>query len=180
MPAVENKLMTVEEFRQLPEPVGPYDYELRDGVVTPVTRPRFKHARLQKRLCFLLEAVAPAGSYVDREVAFRSSPELNLRVAGVAYLGAERHAAVDPDDYISGSPDLVVEVLSPSNTAAELLEKEQICLENGASEFWVIDDRRRQVRVTSVTGQVHVYKSGQSIPLTVLGVGELAVDAIFA
>ncbi len=181
MAAVENKLMTVEEFRALPRPVGAFDYELHDGVLVPVTRPKYKHSRLQKRLCDLLEPLAPPGSLVDREVAFRGAAEFNLRAADVAYLNAQRHAAIDPEDNIQGAPDLVIEVLSPSNSAAEIFAKEEFCLETGALEFWVVDEVKRHVRVSSANGSMRIYKPGQSIPLALFGVGvELAVDAIFA
>jgi Uma2 family endonuclease len=32
-------------------------------------------------------------------------------------------------------PELVIELISPSNTAAELREKKKLCLENGSREF---------------------------------------------
>ena len=70
---------------------------------------------------------------------FAPLPEYELRVADVAYLSPERFAQADPEDYIRGAPDLVIEVLSPSNTAAEIYEKEKLCLENGSREFWVVD-----------------------------------------
>ncbi len=76
-----------------------------------------------------------------------------------------------------GAPDLVIEVLSPSNTASEMLDKEQICLDNGAREFWVVDPIRRQVKVSGSDGRAATYKAGQSIPL--LFGGTLLVDLIF-
>jgi len=69
-------------------------------------------------------------------------------------------------------------VLSPSNTAMEMLDKEALCLENGAREFWVVDLERRQVRVSNPDGHSITYKSTQEIPL--LFGGSLSVDAIFS
>ena len=74
------------------------------------------------------------------------------------------------------APDIVIEVLSPSNTASEMLDKEQICLENGAREFWVVDPVRRQVKVSGADAHAATYKTGQSIPLF-FG-GTLPVDSI--
>jgi len=71
----------------------------------------------------------------------------------------------------------VIEVLSPSNTAAEMLDKEQICMENGAKEFWVVDIDRRQVKVSTPDGRTVAYKSGQEIPFE-FG-SKLAIDEIF-
>jgi len=127
--------MTVEEFLKIPEPVGDYSYELHQGALVRVTRPKLKHTILQGRIRDLLRAVMLQGSYSEIEFPFRPVPEQELRVADVAYVCLERWVNADPEDIFRGAPDLVIEVLSPSNTASEILEKEQICLENGCREF---------------------------------------------
>jgi Uma2 family endonuclease len=58
-------------------------------------------------------------------------------------------------------------VLLPSNTAAEIFEKEKLCLQNGGREFWVVDPDRRQVKVSTPDGRTVTYPSGQEIPLAV-------------
>lgn len=171
--------MTVEQFRRLPE-TGPFYYELRHGELVQVTRPKFKHYRIQSRLRDLIKPLAPPGSLVDSEFPFRPLPEYELRVADVAYLSPERLAGVDPEDNVLGAPDMVIEVLSPSNTAAEMNDKEKICLENGALEFWVVDLDLRQVKVSTPDGITTTYRAGQEIPLRVFGSGALKVDDIFA
>jgi Uma2 family endonuclease len=179
MAATTSHLMTVEEFRKLPEDSGPVYYELRHGELVPVTRPKLKHTLIQRKLRRLLEQWADAQSFVDTEVPFRAVAEHDLRSADVAYLSAERFATIDPDDNIRGAPDLVIEVLSPSNTAAEIYDKEKLCLENGAREFWVVDPDLRQVKVSTPDGRTVTYRSGQEIPLPFAS-AKIAVDAIFA
>ncbi len=144
-----------------------------------MTRPQLKHHLIQARIRDLLKAIAPAGAFVEYEVAFRALPEHELRVAGVAYVSWERMSGVDPDDNIRGAPDLVIEVLSPSNTVAEIYEKEKLCLENGAQQFWVVDADRRQMKVSTRDGHTRTWRSGQRIPLPFFGGAEVAVDAIF-
>lgn len=180
MSATTSHLMTVEEFRKLPEDSGPVYHELRRGELVTLTRPKLKHTLIQSKLRDLLRPLAAPGSYIEVEIAFRALPEYELRVADVAYLTPERFAAADPEDNIRGAPDLVIEVLSPSNTAAELYDKEKLCLENGAKEFWVVDADRRQVKVTTPDGRTVTYQSGQEIPLALFGDAKLAVDAIFS
>ncbi len=169
--------LTVEEFRQLARPVGDFDYELHDGSVFPVTRPKLKHYLLQTRLRDLLNRFAPEGSFVGYEFPFRLFPEFDLRVADVAYVSAERWSKADPEDNLSGAPELVVEVLSPSNTAREMYEKEQLCLAHGGQEFWVIDPEKRSIRVARANGPTVVYGSGQAIEL--LFPGAIAVEDVF-
>src|SRR5579863_2074036 len=81
-------------------------------------------------------------------MTFRPLPEHELWRADVGFVLAERADQVGDDEYLSGAPDLVVEVLSPSNTADEMDYKRTTCLENGCSCFWVVNPKRKLVSVT--------------------------------
>ncbi len=179
MAVTPSHLMTVEDFRKLPEDSGPVYHELRHGELVALTRPKLKHTLIQSRLRDLLRTFVVPGSYVEVEMPFRALPEYELRVADVAYLSPERFARADPEDNIQGAPDLVVEVLSPSNTADEIYDKEKLCLENGAQEFWVVDAERRQVKVSTPDGRTLTYHAGEEIPLALCGDARVSVDAIF-
>lgn len=179
MAVTQTHLMTVEEFRRLPES-GPFYYELRHGELAQVSRPKLKHTRVQRKARKLLEAAAGDVGVVEIELAFRALPEYELRVADVAFVSQERWDRSDPEDNLHGAPELVIEVLSPSNTMSEILDKEQLCLEHGCLEFWVADADRRQVKVTTPDGRTTTYRAGQEIPLRLFGAGTLKVDAIFS
>ena len=172
-------LMTVEQFRQLPEAEFRHS-ELRHGELVPVTPPKLKHFLMQNRLVDLLRPAAPSGGFVSMEFGFRALPEHELRSADVAFVTRERFESADPEDNLHGAPDLVIEVLSPSNTAAEMYDREKLCLENGCREFWIVDPELRQVKVSTPDGITTTYRAGQEIPLHVFGGGSLKVDAIFA
>ncbi len=171
--------MTVEEFRALPEDSGGLYHELRHGEVVAVTRPKFKYHLVQSRLRDLLKAAASPSSFVELAVAFRPLSEHELWVADVAYLSPSRFAEVNPEDNVTGAPDLVIEVLSPSNTVDEMNERERMCLDHGSLEFWVVDQTRRQVKVSTPDGHTVTYRSGQEIPLWLSDGKTLSVDAIF-
>lgn len=179
MAATITGLMTVEQFRSLPKDSGPAYHELRQGESVPVTRPKLKHHLIQARLRDLLKTLAPSGSFLEYEVAFRALPEYELRVADVAWFRCERWEQADPEDNFHGAPDIVIEILSPSNSAGEIFDKEKLCLENGAREFWIVDPDRRQVKVSTPDGYTITYTSGHEIPLPLFGTAKLSVDAIF-
>jgi len=172
-------LISVEQFRQLPKG-GEFAYELHDGTVVAVTRPKPRHWKLQRRLGRLLEPRLKTFGEVAIEVPFRPVAEFNLRAADVAVISHERWDAIDPDDDLRGAPELVIEIKSPSNTQRQLQELVRLCLANGAIECWILDSNKRTVSVTHRDGSVVLYGSGSSIPLTAFGGGELAVDEIFA
>jgi Uma2 family endonuclease len=114
------------------------------------------------------------------EFAFRALPEYEFRIADVAYITKERWDQIDRKSNLRGAPDLVVEVLSPSNTAAEMSKKKRLCLENGCREFWVLDADLRQVEVSTPDGITTTYRDGQEIALRLFGSGTLKVNDIFS
>lgn len=174
MATTTNRLVTFAELEQIADaPDG--RYELRHGELVKVPPPEFPHFRIQRRLRKLLESAAPAEGVAEIEFAFRGLPEYEYRIADVAFVSTDRWEQTDR--YFEGAPDIVIEVLSPSNSAAEMLDKEQLCLENGAKEFWVVDPKSKQVKVSTADGRTIIYKTGQQIPL--LFGGDIAVREIF-
>jgi Uma2 family endonuclease len=172
-------LMTVAEYEQIPERNEGFYYELHHGELVKVCFPKTRHYKTQWRLYELLAGVTGSAGFVGIEIAFRPLPEHEVWGADVAFVSKERWQRIDPDGYLLGSPELVIEVLSPSNTADEIQDKEKTCLEGGCREFWVVNEKRRQVKVTTPDGVTKTYHEGQQIPLTLFGAGSLAVSAIF-
>jgi Uma2 family endonuclease len=170
--------MTVEQFWELPD-TEPFHYELRHGELFKVSRPKFKHTRVQVRLHELLQRVLPKTFLVIMEFPFRALPEYEFRFAEIAVVSRERFDETDPEDAFRGAPDLVIEVLSPSNSAAEMNDREKLCLENGSLQFWVVDGNLHQVKVSTPDGITTTFRSGQEIPLAAFGGGAIKVDDIF-
>jgi Uma2 family endonuclease len=170
------KLMTFAEFEQLPEREG-FRQELRHGELVHVAPPKYDHFMIQQILRDLLDKAAAGAGRAYTEVGFRPLPEHEFRIADVAYATRERWARGRAEQYFFGAPEIVIEVLSPSNTAAEMNEKEKLCLENGCREFWIIDPDLRLVKVSTPDGRAITYRSGQEIPLFFGGC--LAVASIF-
>lgn len=169
------KLMTFAEYEQIPNPPGGI-YELRHGELVKVAFPKFPHVRAQRQLRRMLESAAGDAGIVTSEMPYRPLPEYECWGADVAFISKARWDSIE--EYLFGAPELVVEVLSPSHTAAEMLDKRTLCLANGSREFWVVDTKYRLVDVSTPDGLTVTYKSGQEIPL--LFGGRLSVDAIFS
>jgi Uma2 family endonuclease len=179
MAETTTRLMTVAEYEQVPEGSGAFYYELHHGELVKVCHPKAGHYKTQWRLLRLLEGPAGAAGFVGIEIAFRPLPEYEVWAADVAFVSRERWEQIDPNSYLEGAPELVAEVLSPSNTAEEMLDKEKICLEGGCREFWLLNEKRRQVKVSTPDGVTRTYHAGQEIPLTLFGGGSLQVSALF-
>lgn len=175
--ASSTQLLTVADFERLPEPLSGIRRELHHGELIEVTRPKAKHFSLQRRLRILLEPRLP-GYVVDIEIAFRPRPEYEIWAADVAAASVPRFEAIPEDGWLNGAPELVIEVLSPSNTVSEMLDKEAMCLSSGAREFWLVDPIRGVVRISSTSQPGQTYSSGAAIPLP--SGDTLPIDLIFS
>jgi len=178
--AVKNALLTVAEFASLPQPAAGVRQELHHGELVVLPPVKKLHTKLQKRLVSAIEAILnPTEHGVDKEFPFRPTPEHEVWVADVAVFNLELWDQTPDDDYFCGVPPIVIEVLSPSNSASEILDREDICLRNGGQEFWVVDPKSEIVKVISANGHSMIYDTPSIIQSTVLRKA-IAVRDIFA
>ena len=170
-------MMTVEEFRALPE-IQDKLFELHDGRVVEFPRPNFGYWSIQTRLVDLLGPLTRLGA-LGIEFVFRPTEEHNLWAADVGFVPTERERNIDPDDNLHGAPDLMIEIVSPGSVAAELEEREVRCIGNGCQEFWVVFPGFQRVKVMSNDGRFQRYRAGDVIELSIAPGVKVAVDDIF-
>lgn len=145
---------TAEELLAWPDaPPG----EIVDGVWVPkyqegeVTGTRFGHGLVALRIARLIANHVDAyrlGRTTASETAFRlrRDPDL-VRCPDVGFVSGARLTAGVPRGVFEGAPDLAVEVLSPSNTAARQHDKVVDFLRYGTRAVWIVDTDRRTVAV---------------------------------
>ena len=115
---------------------------------------------------------------VGMELGYRPIPEYEYWFADVAFVSRDRWDAVPLKGNLPGPPELVVEVLSPSNTPAEIARKKKLCLESGGVEFWVVDSDAATIEVAAADGRTVTYRPGQHIPIFFSPGASISVDAI--
>jgi Uma2 family endonuclease len=178
MAQTETTLLTVAEFEKIPDPLGGH-HELHHGECVLVPAPVMEHAYIGRQLWRILDRIC-LGWYVDKEFAFRPQREYEVWVADVAMVTEQRWRATPRREWLSGSPDLVAEVLSPSNTVQEINDKKWTCFQSGCQEFWILDPKRNSIEVNTPDGQARTYAVGDEISLDRFASGKLAVAAVFA
>ncbi len=100
-------------------------------VMSPATN---RHSWLQGEILSLLRQALPAGRVLP-ECSIQTSE--GVKVADVVWGSAgffARHGFANP---YPAAPEIVVEVLSPSNSLAEMPEKQGLYFAGGAREFWL-------------------------------------------
>jgi Uma2 family endonuclease len=172
----EPLLMTVEEYYDLPER-DDVILELHWGSLVELSRPKAWHVKLQKHIATLLESRSSPDWSVVIELPFRALPQYDLRAVDVGVVAKSRWDAVGEGD-LFGSPEIVIEILSPSNRGKEIAGRIALFLSTGTQQFCMVDRTRRTVTVTGLDSKTLVYKMGDEVPYPLLGTS-IAVSEIW-
>lgn len=143
------KLMTADE---LLEWTGPERYELLRGVRLEMAPTNFEHGYIASRIDRIL------GSFVDEhELGAVTTAESGFRLQrdpdtvfapDVAFIRADRLPPLSEwREFLALAPDLVVEVLSPSDRPGQVAAKINTYLALGVSSVWLVDPDERSVTV---------------------------------
>src|SRR6266545_1029851 len=160
--ATKARLTAEDLWRMPPEDVR---RELVDGEVLEMPLVGARHGELTVRVAgFLADHVKKQGGgrVVAGDVGFvlnlRCDPE-RLRGADVAFISAERLLGGKlPEKFFIGAPDLAVEVLSPSDTFAQVEQKVREYLEAGARLVWVIAPQTKTATVYRAEGTTRLLR----------------------
>jgi Uma2 family endonuclease len=83
----------------------------------------------------------------------------------------------------NGAPDMIVEIMSPSNRQNDMLVKFRKYLQAGVREYWIIDTEEKTVHVCVLDDnqyRVSVYDETQTAPVTVLPGFSIELKPVFA
>lgn len=148
-------LLTADEFGRRPDPG--YPEELIRGRIVAMPMPKPRHGEICGQAYFLIRAHVEQhglGRVLsnDSGVVTERGPD-TVRGADVAYYSYERLPKGPlPDRYLDVAPDLIVEVLSPSDRWPRVLQKVGEYLAAGVSIVVVLDDDTRTAHVIGVAG----------------------------
>jgi len=145
----EEKVWTDAEFMALNR--DGHRYEIVNGELIDMGNSGAKHGYVCSILMILLGGyvhIQKLGAMFDSSTAFKMKSG-NKRSPDVSFMAKERLQGLEelPDGFLEGAPDLAVEILSPSNTVAEIHDKLVEYFENGSRLVWVINPKEKYVLV---------------------------------
>ncbi len=142
-------LLTIEEFERLPD--DGWRCELVRGRVVQEPPAGFEHGRLAMRIGLLLGRFVEEnnlGEVLASETGFVLVEEPpTVRAPDAAFVAKGRVPFPAAPGFGRLAPDLAVEVVSPSNTLAEIHSKVMDYLDAGSRRVWVADPMTRTVTV---------------------------------
>ena len=156
MPAEISDAVTAADLLQMDVPGK--SLELVQGRLVVREPPGVWHGKVAAKLTYLLGAfvyVNELGVLCAQDTGFqiRAAPD-TVRAPDVAFIAAARTHLVVPSGYGTEAPDLVVEIVSPSDRPGEVLSKVADWLEAGVRLVWVIDPMRASAQVHRADGSI--------------------------
>ena len=136
------KLLTYEDYARLTPPDSG-NYELHNGKIIYMLSPFYTHQNISM--------ILSAALYIhvkNNQLGQVCTAPLDVKLTendtvqpDILFIKKQRESIID--GIIKGAPDLVVEILSPSNDAKEMSYKKYIYEVSGVSEYWVINLQKR-------------------------------------
>jgi Uma2 family endonuclease len=145
----EKKVWTDEAFMALPQDGS--RYEIVQGELIKMGNSGALHGYIAVVLSAALFAVVNAqklGILFDSSTVFKMKNG-NKRGPDISFFAKARLQGLTklPTGFLDGAPDLVVEILSPGNTVAEMHEKLIDYFENGSRLVWIVHPTEHYVLV---------------------------------
>jgi Uma2 family endonuclease len=167
MPTATRKLITAEEFAQMPDPPDGSKQELVRGEIVTMPPPGGIHgvccSKVDRRLGNFVEA-NQLGTVCANDTGFVSERDPDtVRAPDISFWSRNRLSEV-PVGYIEIPPDLAVEVVSPTDHYSRVQQKVRHHLTHGVGLVWVVDPIDRSVTVYRSLHQATIL--GESITLS--------------
>lgn len=145
------KKFTYQDYLELPEEPG-YRFEVLEGVLVKEPSPNVMHQRVSRRLQRILEdyfwKADPEGEIFDAplDVTFH---EITVVQPDLFYVSGEQKNLVK-EMRIDGPPKLVVEILSPSTSRKDRLQKLRIYQSVQVQHYWLVNPAEKTLECFSL------------------------------
>lgn len=160
--AKEEALLTGEELLRLPD-LGPC--ELVNGKIVPMAPTRPEHGDAENNLAYHLTTWARGGRYGkvwtgEVGIYIRRNPD-TVRAPDVIFISHDRLARRRGPGFLDVPPELVVEVLSPTDRWAQVKVKLGDYFSAGVDRVWVVDPEARKVFAYRSPSESQTFEIGE-------------------
>ncbi|WP_104372139.1 Uma2 family endonuclease [Desulfocucumis palustris] len=139
------QLYTYEDYLKINDD---NQYELIGGELILVPAPKTTHQKISRKLLQII------GTFIDDNNLgeLYGAPtdviltETDKPQPDILFISNERLGIITENN-VQGAPDLVIEVLSPSTTSRDKVEKSKMYYTHGVKEYWIIDPDAKVIEV---------------------------------
>lgn len=160
------KPITAEKFAEMAE-IG--RAELIEGRIIEMPPPQNRHGRCESKFTIRI------GNFVEQHqlgivmsgengIYIQRNPD-TVRAADVTFISYAQWAKqLDKDGYLEVAPELIVEILSPSDSWTKVMKKLRDYFSIGVRLVWVADTETRIVHAFRSPTDVREFKEGEDLP----------------
>jgi Uma2 family endonuclease len=174
-------LLTAEEFDNYPFEEDKR-YELDEGELIEMTRPAYRHNRVLRKLLVRLDIFLEQtglGEALISENLYALSPRTR-RAPDVAVILGDHREELRDAKVIPIVPEIVAEVLSPSETQRMVHRKLKQYFEAGVKEVWLIDPAVKEIELWTSSLPFHVLTGSAILESPLLPGFALPLEELFA
>jgi Uma2 family endonuclease len=164
-------------------------YEVLEGELIPLgPAPYLRHQRVAGKLFNALATFVEQNGMGEAfiapvDVVLKADRPATILQPDVLYFGPQSLDRLTKAN-VQGPPDLVVEVLSPSNARKDAVRKLNLYQKFGVAEYWIIPDYADRIEVLRLDvhgrdGKPTLYVPGEILETTVIPGFQLDIAKIF-
>ena len=177
-----NHKLTLQEFLNLPPGEGDITYELVDGQAIPKMSPKFFHAKLTFILCNLIKqwCLDKGEVWSEWSIILTRNGRDWVPTPGLLYVSHQRL----PNNWNANEacpvpPELVIEIISPGQSFAQMVSKARDYLDAGVLRVWVVDIEARSIAVFYPDAAPNTYVGDEIITDQLFDGLGFTVEAVF-
>ncbi|MBI2265541.1 MAG: Uma2 family endonuclease [Armatimonadetes bacterium] len=148
-------ILTYEDYLSLPDDRN--RYQILEGELAVAPSPSVRHQKVSRNLELVLFSHVKARHlgeilYAPVDIVL---DDINIVVPDMVFVSKARESFIK-DKKIAGSPDLIIEILSPSSLRYDRISKTQIYAKHGVEWYWIVDADHQTIEEYHL--EDHAYK----------------------
>jgi Uma2 family endonuclease len=174
---------TYEDWLNFPD--DGWKYEIINGVLYMSPPPAIAHQDLSGGLFARMRIYAEdndLGKVLEAPCGVRL-PNQSVPVEPDIFFIKKEHSEIISTQYIEGVPDLIVEILSPSNASYDRETKFELYQKAGVPEYWLVDYEDQAVEIFTLVEDTYTltgrYTPGDTVTSNQLSGFRIVVRSLF-
>lgn len=147
MPLPQHNKLTYDEFLEI-DKKSDKQLEFIEGVIYDMSSPSTIHQDIILNLSYPIQTYLKGKKcklmVSPYDIIFKGEDEINRVQPDLSIICNKE--GFTKNNYI-GAPTLVIEVLSPSTTSKDYIQKMNLYMKNGVKEYWIVSPKNRDIHI---------------------------------
>lgn len=172
--------LTLDDLEQMPDEF--VHRELVNGELVELPPPELKYVKITKRIFLALDRFCESEDMGEAfiEVGHKVTEDgRNWIQPDISVINRDQYAKQEQDRFLSGAPDIAIEVISPSERPKHIRAKRDVLFRAGCKEIWVVRPKTQSIEIWTADGATRTLAIGDTLKSPVLEGWSMTVSEIF-